>query len=147
MNVPGFVAQSSLGKPMGTYCTFAAKGSHQVPASGFNIQPALPRYTQCTTIYSGYVTYPQTVCESPHSSPVGNVGLAGAGARTIGSAQLWGFGPFSRFCRTHYGPWLAYVVRRESCDSFQPDDFTLTIRECPSRSSLDGRERYETHPP
>jgi hypothetical protein len=131
MKMPGFTAELSLGWHAGTYCRLGAKSPQLVPLSGFKIQPALPRATQCTTVYSGYVTYPQRVCEPRHSPQVVNAGRAANGTSRLGGvsgqAGLSHVESFSRVCRTHYGPWLAYVVRQEHCDFRQPDDFTLTI--------------------
>jgi len=126
-------------------------GRTSVPQEAtFTIPPLLERDKQCTTVYSGYVTYPMTVCRSPDTLPDGYLrfldpgdGAIASGARSrqvqfspvpvIGQVQV---GPPFRFCTTLGGPWFALVVQQESCDSWKPDEFTLTISGAPQPVQL-----------
>jgi len=56
MNMPGFNAESSIGPSMGIYRqqTLARQDNRAVV-------PLLPREQRCTTVYSGYITYPMRV--------------------------------------------------------------------------------------
>jgi hypothetical protein len=133
MSLPGFDAELSLGSSARRYG--GSVSGHQ--RSDFNVRPALERESQCTTEYSGFVTYPMRVCEFPHSQMLSNVvGLAGVRTRAFGSAQFLRAEPTPGFCRTHHGPWLAEIVQQQHCDFREPDDFTLTIKGGPQPVEL-----------
>ena len=188
MNMPGFDAEASLGPTIGIYRGNVASGRldavkrssslllsgtmHPALARGlggmtpipqeaaFTIPPPLPRYTQCTTFYSGYVTYPMRVCRPPNILPDNNLGFFdpgdGAGASGAMSQQVQ-FSPVpaigqmqvehpSSICGTLYGPWFASVVRQESCDIGEPDDFTLTISGAPQPVTLNWKGTMQDAP-
>lgn len=145
MNIPGFNAESSLGPAIGIYRGNVVFGRSDVvnrnrnPPLAGTVHPALERHQRCTTVYSGYVTYPMRVCQLPNipsdKSPVffdPGAGVPGTPSGQVQFAPLLGIGqaqvetPF-RFCRTIHGPWFAVVVQQESCNFMVKDDFTLTI--------------------
>jgi hypothetical protein len=143
MSMPGFTAESSIGRRLGIYRQRAlahepvglSSGRHQ---ANMMIIPQLPREQQCTTIHSGYITYPMVVCRPPNLSTGGNqtvLDAVGSTRSRLISGQVRAT-PLSTFCRTINGPWLAYVVQHESCDFRDPDSFALTISGAPQKVEL-----------
>jgi hypothetical protein len=120
MRMPGFNAERSLGPPRGVY-----RGAAFVGGSGAaSIRPALKRSTYCTTIHSGFVTFPIRVCRLPYPPPDLSPALRAVGMP--GEATGW-----SPICRILRGPWSATVVQEQSCDKNVPDHFTLSISGAP----------------
>jgi hypothetical protein len=168
MSMPGFGAEWSLGPVSGVYRGNAFLGGAGMADGGLEstragttqpalgrgwrgaarlpmrttstIQPMLKKAQSCTTEYSGFVTYPMTVCRSPFSPPDPGAGFLtpdGGGMQGVGAppsestlftkADRAHFAPTLGFCRTVYGPWLASVKQEENCDTRLPDSFALTI--------------------
>jgi hypothetical protein len=152
MNLPGFTAESSIGPNMGIYRQRAlARGSvasNSLPQqANMMFVPQLPRERQCTTIHSGYVTYPMLVCRPPDLSTGGNqTGNAGGSIQSRLISRQARTARLSPFCRTVNGPWLAYVVQQESCDFNEPDHFSLTIVGAPQPVNLAWQGRLEDVP-
>jgi hypothetical protein len=178
MNMPGFVAEWSLGPARGLYRgkalaggSGAAEGGAGFPSWGTlqpalghgrggpappsvrptsTIQPMLKKAEHCTTVWSGFVTYPMRVCQPPFLPPgsgtgsvvtVDDNGTPGVGSpptlfSTDARTAPVPVGPRFGFCRTVYGPWLASVAQEEACDTRLPDTFTLTITGAPQPVQL-----------
>jgi hypothetical protein len=129
MKLPGFSAEKAIYRSAGKY-KMANAADSRVNAV---IEPQLPRAVQCTTVYSGYITYPfKGPCRSLLTSELsGGMAIrAQASAFGISEAPAQAFSPIIGtrvVCPTRSGPWLAYVEQKESCNTFEPDDFTMTI--------------------
>lgn len=110
----------------------------------------LERYKQCTTVYSGYVAYPMTVCtlldfaadfSLRFLDPGGGAGASGAMSGPLHASPVPATGQgwmkaLPLVCTTRSGPWYAVVVREESCDFREPDRFKLTISGAPQSVEL-----------
>jgi hypothetical protein len=173
MNMPGFTAESSLGPTIGIYRgnivygrLEAVKRSWGLPLSGtmypalargfagltpvpqesaFAILPLLERHQQCTTVYSGYITYPMRVCEFPNLPSDNYLMFFDPGAPGAMSRQAQ-VEPLFKFCRTIHGPWFATVVQQESCNFSEPDRFTLTISGAPQPVTLNWSKTMQDAP-
>jgi hypothetical protein len=188
MNMPGFDAERSLGPAEGVYLGHALAGASGAagggtgiaragttrPAPGrgsggqpplaqgatFVVQPLLQRAQQCTTTFSGYVTYPMKVCGPPFTRPdVGPgsfPGDLGAGTSGVSSRQAL-ISPVATFgqvhvdlecrrCQTLNGPWFAVVVQKVDCDFRVPDSFTLSISGAPQPVVLEWKGGWENAP-
>jgi hypothetical protein len=131
VRLPGFTAELSLGPNAGVYRQRTSAGaplaSNSVAGQASSTMvPQLEKARRCTTVYSGYVTYPMVVCRPPNITTGGNQ-AGNAGARIA---------RFSPFCRTLNGPWLAYVSEQESCDS-TVNSYSLSIVGAPQPVHLE----------
>jgi hypothetical protein len=176
MTMPGFGAGWSLGPARGTYRGSAVFGGSGVASSGSGPPPAgtvraalgwegvspvpqeaaftvpplpAPRAQTCTTVLSGYVTYPMCVYSPPSTPPgggTGGIGLGGSADTSVGiSRQARALpGPTAGraglaapcLCQARFGPWFATVLQTQSCNFLEPDHFTLKIQSAPQPVEL-----------
>jgi hypothetical protein len=147
MNLPGFTAESSLGRSQGVYRRRNTSGTSPGQRSQA-VSPALKRARSCQTKYGGGVShyFPVKVCESIFPDVASSVAtMAAVGPlnsltafvpRSAASFQLSDrLGRFQR-CRMVYLPFVGEVTTTQNCDDSMPDSSVLEVQGHPELTTF-----------